>query len=378
MLARCGEYGPIDWGGMLTARQGAAALLVTATVLFAAAIGVAGCGTPGAPLPPSLNLPERVTDLSATRTGNQVKLTWTMPRRTTDRVLLKGDIPADVCWDEGASHCVPAGEKSFAPAAAGSFTYDLPPPLTAGTARPVNFYVKLRNPKGKSAGLSNAAVVPGGQAPSPVTGLAAEVRRQGIVLRWNGVDPQEAVRLKRTLLDPPPTKPAEGPLTAPVEPLTLDLLVDADGGLAIDKEIRFGRSYEYRAQRISRITAEGKIVEFDGEFSAPIRVFAQDVFPPSVPAGLAVVATGATGGAPASIDLSWLPDTETDVAGYRIYRREGAEWRRVSGDQPAVGPAYHDIDVQPGHTYVYAVTAVDSRGNESARSAEASDTVPNP
>jgi hypothetical protein len=349
-----------------------------AAALFSAAIGVAGCGTPGAPLPPSLGLPERVTDLSATRTGNKVTLSWTMPRRTTDRVLLKGDIPADFCWDEGASHCVPAGEKSFAPAAAGTFTYDLPGQLTVGNARPVNFFVKLRNRNGKSAGLSNAAVVPGGQAPSPVTGLTAEVRKQGIVLHWNGVDPQEAVRLKRTLLNPQPTKPAQGPVTAPVEPVTLNLLVDADGGVAIDKEIRFGRNYEYQAQRISRITSEGKTVEFDGEFSAPIRVSAQDIFPPSVPAGLAVVATGATGGAPASIDLSWLPDTETDVAGYRVYRREAAEWRRISGDQPVAGPAYHDTDVQPGHTYVYAVTAVDSRGNESGRSAEASDTVPNP
>jgi fibronectin type 3 domain-containing protein len=122
--------------------------------------------------------------------------------------------------------------------------------------------------------------------------------------------------------------------------------------------------------------SDGKTVELPGEVSAPIRVAALDVFPPSAPVGLAAVATGAADATAASIDLSWQADAETDVAGYRVYRREGAEWRRISGDQPVVGPAFHDTDVQAGHTYVYAVTAVDTRGNESQRSAEASDSVP--
>jgi hypothetical protein len=301
-----------------------------------------------------------------------------MPRRTTDRVLLKGDIPAQICWNEGTSPCVPIGQASFAPQAAASFTATLPAPLATGAARGVNYFVELKNRKGRSAGLSNAAVVPAGQAPSPVTGLAAEARKQGIVLHWNAAAPQQAIRLKRTLLNPPAAKPSEGPLAPPAEPLTLNLLVEPDGGVALDNQIRFGQGYQYQAQRVSRIAADGKTVEFDGEFSAPIRVTAQDIFPPSVPTGLAAVATGATAADPASIDLSWQPDTDPDLAGYRVYRREGAEWRRISGDQPVVGPAFHDVGVRPGQAYVYAVTALDTRGNESARSAEASDTVPAP
>ena len=39
-------------------------------------------------------------------------------------------------------------------------------------------------------------------------------------------------------------------------------------------------------------------------------------------------------------------------------------------------PAYRDAQVQRGHKYFYSVSAVDLRGNESARSAEASETVP--
>jgi fibronectin type 3 domain-containing protein len=43
-----------------------------------------------------------------------------------------------------------------------------------------------------------------------------------------------------------------------------------------------------------------------------------------------------------------------------------------------VPPAFHDAQVRPGHTYRYAVTAIDQGGHESARSTETQETVPNP
>jgi len=58
---------------------------------------------PGAPQPPSLNLPDRATDLSAVRAGGQVSLTWTMPTKNTDKLLLKGNIAVRVCRNEPAS-----------------------------------------------------------------------------------------------------------------------------------------------------------------------------------------------------------------------------------------------------------------------------------
>jgi hypothetical protein len=360
---------------MSRARYHAAALLIAAAL----GAGMSGCGTPGAPLPPSLNLPNKVTDLAATRTGNQVALTWTMPKRNTDKTLLKTNIAAHVCRQERDGPCLPAGDISFAPSAAGSFTETLPAELNAGAARPVNYFVELKNRKGRSAGPSNATVVLAGEAPSPVTGFAAEVRKQGIVLRWDAGNAGDAIRLHRTLLNPPATKPKQSLLTAAPEPVTQDLLVEHDGGMAIDKDIRFGQSYEYRAQRVARVTAAGSTMELGGELSAPIRVDAQDVFPPAVPAGLAAVATAANADTPASIDLSWRPDAETDVAGYYVYRREDqTPWKRISGEQPVVGPAFHDTDVLPGHTYIYGVSAVDAHGNESARSGDGQETVPNP
>lgn len=342
-----------------------------------------GCGTPGAPLPPSLNLPDRVADLAAVRSGKQVDLTWTMPKRNTDKILLKSDIAAHLCRRAGSDKCEPVGDVTLAPGSKGKFSETLPSALATGPSRAVSYFVELRNRNGRSAGLSNAATVVGGQAPGPVTGLAAELRKDGIVLRWDAADGDD-VRLRRTLLSAAVPKPKSGPLAAVPEPVEQNLLVPAGSAAlkgAVDQHIVWGQTYEYRAQRVARMTVDGQVVELDGELSAPVRIEAADVFPPAVPTGLAAVAVGAdkTAGTPPSIDLNWEPNTEPDLAGYEVYRREDmTPWQRISGDQPVAGPAFHDAQVLPGHTYRYGVSAVDRTGHESGRSAEAQDTVPGP
>jgi hypothetical protein len=349
---------------------------------------------PGAPQPPSLNLPDRVTDLSAERSGGQVTLTWTMPKRNTDKLLLKGPIDARICRRPSpGSACETAAVQAFAPGAEATFTETLPPPLAAGAPRDLSYFVELENRKRRSAGLSNGAEVLAGEAPAPVTGLSAQMRREGVLLAWTpaaGTDEDAQVRLVRRLLTPPAKSQrgkGQAPLAPPPEPVEQSLLVPAgpsspDRGTAIDKDIRFGESYEYRAQRVAQVTIQDAKLELDGPLSAPVRIDAAQLFPPAVPAGLAAVATAAGDGNPAAIDLSWQPNTEPDLAGYAVYRRDadaatGAAWQRISPAQPVVGPGFHDADVQPGHTYAYAVSAIDQEGHESARSAETEETVPN-
>jgi hypothetical protein len=377
-------------------------LLAGAGLAAAAAMGVlallAGCGTPGAPLPPSLKLPDPVTDLTAVRTGDQVALAWTMPRKNTDKLLIKGDIAVVVCRALASGGCDPVGTGvMFAPNAKATFTDALPVALASGVPRPLSYFVELKNARGRTAGPSNLAHVLAGEAPAAVDRLSAELRKDGVVLHWtaDAVRGQNtAVRLHRTLV----THESKGEATADKsaskqgffapakEPLEQSLLVDSSSrpGRAIDKTIRFGETYEYRAQRVARVDVGGQTVELAGPLSEPIRVEAIDTFPPEVPSGLAAVASSADAEAGAqgpsaerSIDLSWLPDAEADLAGYAVYRREGdGAWQRISPEQPVVGPAFHDPNVQAGHSYRYAVTAIDKLGHESARSEEATETVP--
>jgi len=359
---------------------------------LAAVFFLAGCATPGAPLPPSLKLPDPVTDLAATRAGNQVSLAFTMPRKNTDKLLLKDNLPVRICRKQETESCVEVPNSLLlAPGAKAAFTETLPPALAAGLPRSLTYFVELKNPRGRSAGLSNPAIVLAGQAPVPVAGFSASVRKQGVVLHWTADSESTAVRLQRKLLTPQAeSKPqAQSGLMAPApEPLEQNLLVEqgeqTGAGLdrALDKDVRFGQVYEYRAQRVTRVIAGGKPLELVSELSAPVRVEVLDIFPPAVPTGLAAVATAAQAGAQASIDLSWQPVTDADLAGYIVYRREAGApnqaWQRISPAEPLVGPAFHDTAIQPGHTYQYAVASISQSGHQSERSAETEETVPNP
>jgi hypothetical protein len=360
--------------------------------LGAATLLLSGCGTPGTPQPPSLKLPEPVTDLTAVRNGSTVNLTWTMPRRTTDKLRIesqiKGPLTARVCRRGGAKdssgECQTAGEIAIPGEAEGRFRETLPIAEAQGQARPLLYFVELKNPKGRSAGLSNAAEILAGAAPEPIAGLTAEVRADGVALHWAASGgPATAVRLHRKLLSAqaPPAARAGAMQPAPEAP-ERDLLVEAPANgkaleAALDSSARFGQIYEYTAQRVVQASIDGKTQELAGESSAPVRVDVVDTFAPAIPRSLVAVFAPED----RAIDLSWEPDSETDLAGYIVYRaayREMADgaWTRISGPQPLTGPAFRDSAIAAGETYRYTVSAIDLKGNESRKSQEARESFP--
>jgi fibronectin type 3 domain-containing protein len=74
------------------------------------------------------------------------------------------------------------------------------------------------------------------------------------------------------------------------------------------------------------------------------------------------------------IDLTWSPSMDADVAGYNVWRRDNGEWRKINAELVKT-PAYRDVNIAPG-VLEYSVSAVDLRGNESARSEAAREEVP--
>src|SRR6476620_4269484 len=60
-----------------------------AAILILALSILLGCGVPGAPLPPSADIPRFVGDLKAVRKGDTVTLTWTTPTETSDGELIR-------------------------------------------------------------------------------------------------------------------------------------------------------------------------------------------------------------------------------------------------------------------------------------------------
>ncbi|MGK0190271.1 MAG: fibronectin type 3 domain-containing protein, partial [Verrucomicrobiales bacterium] len=88
--------------------------------------------------------------------------------------------------------------------------------------------------------------------------------------------------------------------------------------------------------------------------------------PPSAPANLTAIAGDQL------VTVDWDDNTETDVAGYNVYRSDVTG--PLNGATPIVGNGVVDTGLSNGTTYSYFVTAVDIMGNESGFSATVSAT----
>src|SRR5580692_12459484 len=87
-------------------------------LLMAALVGLTGCASIGAPLPPSLELPKAPSDLRAARKGDKVTLTWSVPARTTDRQSVRYLGKTQICRSVAASlkQCTNRAGEVAAPA----------------------------------------------------------------------------------------------------------------------------------------------------------------------------------------------------------------------------------------------------------------------
>ena len=101
----------------------------------------------------------------------------------------------------------------------------------------------------------------------------------------------------------------------------------------------------------------------------------------SSPTTIRVSGTGVSGNQGSSsghsVALSWQASTSPNVTGYNVYRANGATTAYSKlVTTPVSGLSYADATVVTGETYTYAVTAVDSSGQESAFSPPATATIP--
>lgn len=369
---------------------------------------IVGCGMEAAPAPPSLGLPKAISDLTANRIGNQVHLAWTAPKETTDHLKLKGNVQLRLCrtGQTADSPCEKIATNSAIPDKPATYTDVLPPAMTTGPLRPIVYRIFGTNKRGRTAGSSNAVDILAGQAPPEVRDLSAQVVEHGVVLRWQPASnllPNTSIQIDRTLVTPavahkPSKKKSFNPMPRSTEPVEQKLrvrlappdsqhTVATDPGIALDRTAQFGRQYMYSASRVEQQQVGHQTLQLESAQSSTIEVAPRDTFPPAAPSGLVAVPVSAAmnNGAPA-VDLSWSASTELDLAQYRVYRldvttnqpmhRIAPEPDNSPGAETVVAPAYRDLHVHAGHTYTYAVTAVDTSGNESRRSAAVTVTVP--
>jgi hypothetical protein len=344
-----------------------------------AASFLSGCASPGPARPPSLHLPRRVTDLSAERTGDSVALRWTTPEKTTDGLKVPTALTAEICRQLVArsSPCTTVKSVPVHPGPSEA-TDALPGSLTSDPATLLTYRIAILNDNGRSAGLSNQAFAAAGAAPRPVEHLRVTAVRNGAMIEWQPQPTTAFVDLDRTLVQStlPQKRSTKQPhqIAGPSTPTEIHLQAGkqaADPGGTIEPIAKRGETYLYTAQRVRSIALSGHDLEIRSAPSPTITAIMRDTFPPATPSGLAAVPGNG------SIDLSWEPNTEPDLAGYIVYRQAVAGDGTLTGAPTRLNPslipapAYGDLTAQPGQTYSYSVVAVDSTGNRSPASSEA-------
>jgi hypothetical protein len=304
----------------------------------------AGCGYTGDPLPPLANVPARVNDLSVVQRGNRILARLTVPTMTTEGYRIKGEVMLDLrigplpmpyryeVWEPTATRVPePPIEK-------GTATYEIP--TAAWTGREAAIAVRVIGANGKASGWSALVGFPVVPPPETPRAVRADATATGVRLSWQAAGMDFRIFRRAGADNFMPVG------EAPQSPWT-------------DMSSEFGKMYVYRIQTIAKLPGTG---EAESDPSEEVVITPQDAFPPAPPAGLRVTA------APNTIELSWDSNSESDLAGYRIYRStDGGPFEKLA--ELSTLPTYSDKAVERGKTYRYAISAFDQLGNESERSA---------
>ena len=359
-------------------------------LLPAAVWAIFGCANPGPPRPPSLYLPSPVKDLRADRIGDQVHLAWTTSTETTDGIAAKLPLSAEICRDPvlpspSPAACTVVQRLAVKPGPTSAID-PLPAALLGDPVRRLRYRVRLLNATAHAADPSNIAFAAAGAAPAPVSGLHASASVTGTRILWTPVNsPAAAISLQRSTVarasqpQTTPGSPSPGAsaksLSAPAKksaatPEIVHLQAAPQGpdpGGTLDLSSQRGATYAYVAWRTRSAIVNGKPITLRSIDSPPLSLTVHDLTPPATPVGLDAVVDGA------SVDLSWEPDTEADLAGYWVERRQSPAcpaapgldqegWQRLN-PAPLTAPSFRDTPPPSRALYRYRVLAVDTTGN---------------
>jgi hypothetical protein len=326
-----------------------------------------GCGVPGEPLPPLLEIPQPISDLSVEQVGAVLRLRWTPPRLTTEGTealeLERLDLYSVYLprIEELTNFDERANLEATITAVPGSDGFvserDIPVPENRFGDRGY-FGIKAVNRRGKDAGFSNIASAVVVNLPEPPAQPTATVTEQAIILTWQEAD--------RSVFGGPARKPdgyeifrSNAGSSEPAEVIGTSVTPSFE-----DRAFSFGTRYAYFVRAFAR-GGESRAVTPD---SPRIEVDALDHFAPAAPENLRAIAVSG------AVELAWSPGSESDLAGYNIYRGDGDNFRQVNSALVSL-PLYRDTDVRKDVALRYVVRAVDHAGNESASSEEATATI---
>lgn len=344
------------------------------------------CGKAGLPHPPIPEIPAATTDLVVSQRASKVILRWSYPSLSTAGKSLTDlrkivvyryadPLPQSLAGQLTGEGAKPVSElfaqvavppppqylraavsvaevtKEQLPAFAvgAKIEFEDAPPLLSESGLPVRYvYAVVTEGIEKTSGFSNLAPVVVYDVPEPPGAFGAKLTPEAVVLSWEK-----------------PVKSTSGAANPLVNGYTIYRsstgAVPGDAVATIDAT---KTSYEDKApyaRYVYRVTAvaakEPAIVE--SAPSLPAEVDFRDLLPPPVPVNVAAL-TEET-----SVRLVWDPVSATDLAGYVVYREAGGARTRLNPTL-LTEASFRDEAPPMNVAVVYAVTAVDREGNESA------------
>jgi hypothetical protein len=349
-------------------------------------------GGPGSRLAGSSQKSQLVRDLRAMRKGDKVTLTWSQPRDTENGQSAGGHLAvARICrnisstisdFGLACSHAVKQAnfESSVGvPANAAHRKRNADAVVRVIDVLPDSqdesahlqfavYKIEFRDDHGRSVGFSNSVAVP--LAPVlPAKGLHSDLDSRGVYLIWeNEIESQSSLLKFDYRID----RREKGSSKRVPVPYLRAVVHTPEGERwsAVDMGIEWEKTYLYSVTPITKVySQEGQLIaEFEGDDSAPLEVGTHDVFAPATPERLLLVVGHAAG--KKFVDLLWSPNTEKDIFGYNVYRREQNGQPARINSVPITMLSFQDVNLLAGHKYVYSISAVDVHGNESARSQE--------
>lgn len=348
--------------------------------IFSLVFCLVACGKKGPLQLPLAVTPQAATDITLVQRGAKVVLRWSNPTSTIDGKPIKAVSEVEVWMTEekkaegnrarltlqefeekaklvatlGKGTLPPAPEK---PEKAGSlmYVYALGPQQIGHSV--LTYSLRVRDEKRRLSPFSEPLSLEVKILPLPPAKVRASIFEDRVEIRWDApaknIDGSSLTQaagynIYRAENNEPPSILSSSPVK------------EAEFQ---DKNFSFGRTYRYAVRTTDAATSPYS----ESDDSEVAEVLAKDVFPPAAPSGLTVI-TGV-----GYIVLSWEANKEADLAGYKVWRRElGQQEFSLLESVGLAENSYTDTTVEKNKGYVYAISALDSAGNESQRSASAS------
>ena len=324
-----------------------------------------------------IRIPQPIADLTARQQGAEVMLSWTLPHLNTDgsaaTTLASIEIHRSIREPSLAAEAAPAGGDldlwrvlKSEPARGREQKKSIRDRLEGRDLSEVlegefSYAVKVFNRKGQTAGLSNIATLWLQPVPHPPGRPSLNPGEAFVEVSWapsstnidgSPVAAGVAFNLYRTSSE---SRSTGSPLNS----------TPVAGTSYRDGSARLGETYRYRVRALLE-TDRGRVESRDSEAAT---LFHRDLYPPVPPRRLTLVAGREF------LSLAWFPNSEADLAGYHVFRRQGpGEFQRLT-TTATQRTSYEDRDLQKGPVYSYRVAAVDLAGNQSSYSNVVSDTL---